>query len=132
MRNLHRPEQVIENWFDIMSEPGQALAREAHAAVMAAQPRLFASIKWGQLVYAWAGVHVMALAAYRGHLHLQLFHGAALQYELPALRGRGRGLRFLELRHGQPLDTALLERAVALSVGYAVNVLGKVPGSKMP
>jgi hypothetical protein len=119
MRSLHRPEQVIENWFDIMSEPGQATARAAHAAVLALEPKLYCSIKWGQLVYAWNGYHVMALAAYKGHLHLQVLHGASIAGDLPELRGRGRGVRFIELRHAQPIDEDVLRRVVGLSVAQA-------------
>ena len=116
LRHLLRSAALIDAWFDMLPPGQQPTARALHEAVKKAVPELAQSIKWGSLVYAIDGLHALAIAVHRTHLHLQVFRGATLAAQFPQLEGNSRGLRFLKLRHREPFDVALVETLARAAV----------------
>jgi len=116
-RRLTQP--LIESWFDLQPAGPQATARAVHAVVIAVAPRLEPAVRSGSLVYSLDRVHLLALAPHRTHLHLQVFDAVDLGRLVPELEGTAKGQRQLRLRHGQPLDEALVRRVVQTVVEQA-------------
>ena len=116
MRTIIRPAALLGAWFDTLRDDQRATAQALREAVLAAEPTLEASIKWGNLVFSRAGAHAFAIVIHKEHAHLQVFNGAALRQRFPMLEGTGKGLRHLKLRHGEPVDAALVEVLVRASV----------------
>jgi hypothetical protein len=119
MRSILRSAALIETWFDMLTPQQAPLARALHAEVMAAQPALQPTVKWGNLVYMYAGINLLAIMAHKAHVNLQVFNGAALADRFPALEGTGKGLRHLKCRPGQALDQELVVELVNASVEVA-------------
>jgi len=76
-------------------------------------------VRSGSLVYAFDRVHRLALAPHRTHLHLQVFEGVDLGHLVPELEASSKGQRQLRLRHGHPVDEALVRRVVPAVIEQA-------------
>jgi hypothetical protein len=112
MRNVYRPDALVQAWFDLLPAPQAATARALLDAVMAAQPHLLPVVKWGNLVLLHAGQQSLAIAPYRKHAHLQIFNSEGIDREFPNLGGSGRGLRHLRQRLNEPVDAELVAAIV--------------------
>lgn len=112
MRTLVRTAAIVESWFDLLPDGQRAGARELQAAVLQAEPRLVQTVKWGNLVFMYRGSNAIAIVAHRSHANLQFFNGHLLVAQFAQLEGTGKGLRHLKLRHGQPVDRALVSALV--------------------
>jgi hypothetical protein len=122
MRTPVRHGALVESWFDMLPDDQQrAMARELRAAVLAAEPRLLPTVKWGSLVFTLSGTNLLAVSMHRSHANFQVFNGAALRVQWPHLEGSGKGMRHLKYRYGQPVDTAQLAALVRDSVAEAQN-----------
>lgn len=117
MRTIIRPAALLGAWFDTLREDQRETAQALREAVLAAEPGLEQSIKWGNLVFSHGGTHALAIVIHKDHANLQVFNGAALRERFPMLEGTGRGLRHLRLRYRQPVDSGLVEVLVKASVG---------------
>ncbi len=117
MRTILRSAALIGAWFDTLRDDQRETAQVLRDAILAAEPGLEASIKWGNLVFSHAGTHAVAIVIHRDHANLQIFNGTHLLERFPMLDGTGRGLRHLKLRYRQPVDTGLVEALVRASVG---------------
>jgi hypothetical protein len=119
MRHAVRSAALVANYFDTLSPPQAVLARATQQAVLAAAPDLAQVIKWGNLVFLHGGRHLLAIAAHKAHVNLQVFHGAELAERYAQLEGVGKGMRQLKLRQVQALDVALIGELVQASLALA-------------
>jgi hypothetical protein len=119
MRGQRQLPALIETWFELLPLQQQATARTLHDLVRRAAPAFEPSVRGGCLVYSLRGAHVMALAPFRTHMHVQVFHAGSLVERFPELEGIGRGLRHLRLRHGQQFDASLVESLVQATAAEA-------------
>jgi hypothetical protein len=87
--------------------------------VLAAEPTLLQTVKWGNLVFMLGGSNLVAIVPHKSHLNLQLFNGAALAPQWRQLEGGGKGMRHLRCRVGQPVDGELVRALVRASVEEA-------------
>ena len=113
MRSMLRSGALIEAWFDTLQPAPRELARHLREAILAAEPTLEASIKWGNLVFSLKRDHALAIVVYRDHVNLQVFNGAKLLGRHPELAGTGKGLRHLRLVPGAPPPADVVGRLVA-------------------
>ncbi len=130
MRGYRRNTALIESWFELLPLQQQANARALHTLVQSTAPELETTVRGGSLVYAHRGLHVLALAPYRTHIHVQVFRSGPLLMRFPELEGSGRALRQLRVRHGQQFDTLLIEslvKAVAVEAESYVPVRRERP-----
>lgn len=124
MRTIVRPAALLGAWFDTLREDQRATAHALREAVLAAEPGLEPSIKWGNLVFSRAGAHAFAIVVHKDHANLQVFNGTALRDRFPMLEGTGKGLRHLKLRYDEPVDAALVEVLVRASVALDAAARG--------
>lgn len=117
MRTIVRPAALIGAWFDTLRAEQRETAQALREAVLAAEPGLEQSVKWGNLVFSHAGAHALAIVIHKDHANLQVFNGAALRERFPMLEGTGKGLRHLRLRYRQPVDAGLVESLARACVG---------------
>ncbi len=54
---------------------------------------------------------------HKSHANLQVFNGALLSAQFPALEGTGKGARHLKFRYHVPVDAALVQSLVVACVG---------------
>jgi uncharacterized protein YdhG (YjbR/CyaY superfamily) len=116
MRSALQSAALIEAWFDTLKPEQAETARALQVAVLAAEPALAQSIKWGNLVFSLAGRHAVAIVIHKDHANLQVFNGALLAVQYPALEGTGKGLRHLRLGYRQPIDALLVGAVVRACV----------------
>ena len=119
MRSILRGTALIDTWFDMLPVPQRAPARALHALVVESEPALAPTVKWGNLVYQLDGGHLLALAAHKAHLNLQVFNGAQLEASFPELEGTGRGMRHLKCRTGVAPDGVRIRALVRASAQAA-------------
>jgi hypothetical protein len=116
MRSVLQSAALIETWFDTLRPEQQETARALQQRVLAMRPALVQSIKWGNLVFSLGGRHAVAIVIHKDHANLQVFNGALLAAQYPALEGSGRGLRHLRLPYRQPVDAGLVDAVVRASI----------------
>jgi hypothetical protein len=121
MRGTVRPNALVAAYFDTLSPEQRETAQALQRTVLAAAPDLTQTVKWGNLVFTVNRQNLLAIVAYKGHVNLQFFNGAALARDFPQLEGTGKGLRHLKCRCRQPVDIALVSTLVraALKAGAA-------------
>jgi hypothetical protein len=119
MRTGPRSKALVSAWLDFQPEAQREVAQALRAAVREAEPALNEIVRWGQLVFVWAGVPLLAIAPHRGHVNLQIFNGHLLPADLAPLEGSGRGARSYKCRLSQPVDVVLVQMLVAASVARA-------------
>lgn len=119
MRTGPRSKALVSAWLDFQPEAQREVAQALRAAVREAEPALTEIIRWGQLVFVWAGAPLMAIAPHRGHVSLQIFNGHLLPEGLAFLEGSGRGARSYKCRLSQPVDVVQVQMLVAASVARA-------------
>jgi uncharacterized protein YdhG (YjbR/CyaY superfamily) len=107
---------LIDTWFDTLRPEQAETAHQLRRAVLDAAPGLAQSIKWGNLMFSHDGAHAVSIVIHRDHANLQIFNGAMLAPQYPALEGTGRGLRHLKFRYRQPVDAALIDAIVRASI----------------
>lgn len=127
MRSNARSKALVSAWFDFQPEAVRSVALLLQQAVRAAEPELTETIKWGNLVYQWDGVAVLAIAPHKAHVNLQLFHGSELPPELGPLEGAGRGSRSLRCKLNQTVDPVQVEMLVAACVALARRMVDERP-----
>lgn len=116
MRSPVRPAALIQAHLDTLEPPQRELVEALQKLVLASAPTLSQTLQWGNIVFQRHGRNAIGIAAHREHVHLQFFNGQALAVQFAALEGRGRGLRFLKLRPGQPVDEELVGNLVRASI----------------
>jgi uncharacterized protein YdhG (YjbR/CyaY superfamily) len=116
MRTILHSAALIGTWFDTLPPEQRALAHALRDAVLAAAPDLALSVKWGNLMFTYGGTHAVAIVMHKSHANLQVFNGALLAAQFPALEGSGKGMRHLKFRYHGPLDTALVKAVVTACV----------------
>lgn len=119
MRTGPRSKALIAAWLDFQPAGQREVAQALRAAVREAEPGLDEIVRWGQLVFVWAGAPLMAIAPHRSHVNLQIFNGHALPDGLALLEGNGRGARSFKCRLNQPVDVVQVQMLVAASVARA-------------
>ena len=130
MRSRLRSTALIAAWFDTLAPAQRELARALRDAVNGAGVALDESVKWGNLVFSLQRTHVVAIVAYRDHVDLQVFNGAALQPSHPGLGGGGKPLRRLRFVLGAAVDAAAVGALVRDSAALveASGARGRPPG----
>ncbi len=119
MRTGPRSKALVSAWLDFQPEAQREIAQALRAAVREAEPTLNEIIRWGQLVFVWGGVPLLAIAPHRSHVSLQIFNGHLLPDGLAPLEGSGRGARSYKCRLSQPVDLVQVQMLVAASVARA-------------
>ncbi|MCK6403009.1 uncharacterized protein YdhG (YjbR/CyaY superfamily) [Sphaerotilus sulfidivorans] len=117
MRHLVRPAALVANFFDMLPPAQVATATAIQQAVIAAEPDLAQTVRWGNLMFLYRGSNLMAMALHKGQAHLQVLNGAELMMRFPQLDGVGRGMRILKFRYSQPVDALLIGEVVRASLG---------------
>jgi hypothetical protein len=56
------------------------------------------------------------LVPYSKHVNFQVFNGGSIAAKLPLLEGSGKGIRHIKFRYDEPIDAALVVKAVRLSL----------------
>jgi uncharacterized protein YdhG (YjbR/CyaY superfamily) len=131
MRSTIRPAALVEAWFDMLPPTQLDLARELRAAVVAAEPQLAQSVKWGNLLFTLGGVHLLAIMTHRTHANLQVFPGSQLVHRFPQLEGKGKGLRHLRYFYDEPVEPDLV-RAIVRACVEGVRGGGPAAGAAAP
>jgi uncharacterized protein YdhG (YjbR/CyaY superfamily) len=116
MRSMLHSAAIVDAWFDTLQPAQRETAEALRACVRTTAPELTESIKWGNLVFSLAGRHALAILVHREHANLQVFNGALLAGQFPALEGAGRGMRHLKLRYRQPVDVERVAAVVSACV----------------
>jgi len=124
MRTGPRSKALVSAWLDFQPPAQREVAQVLRGAVREAEPELNEIIRWGQLVFVWAGAPLLAIAPHRGHVNLQIFNGYLLPPELALLEGHGRGTRSYKCRLNQPVDVVQVQMLVAASVARAPSEAG--------
>lgn len=119
MRTGPRSKALVSAWLDFQPEAQRQVAQALRTAVRDAEPALSEIVRWGQLVFVWAGSPLLAIAPHRGHVNLQIFNGHLLPADLGPLEGSGRGARSYKCRLNQPVDVVQVQMLVAASVARA-------------
>jgi len=117
VRSILRSTALIATWFDTLREDQRETAQTLRDAVLAAEPGLELSVKWGNLIFSHAGTHALAIMIHKDHASLQVFNGMQLLERFPMLEGTGKGLRHLKLRYRQPVDAELVQALAQACVG---------------
>jgi hypothetical protein len=116
MVNTRKPRfvDVLRQYLKDVPAGSQSLVRELDALVRAADPRLVASLKWGNLTYHRTK-NVCAIVTHSRHVNLQLWAGGAIADPTGLLEGSGRQMRHVMLTPGVPFNrkavTALVKAA---------------------
>lgn len=131
MRSRLRSAALTEAWFDNLGPAQRELARKLREAITGVGAPLDATVKWGNLVFSLHRTHAVAIAAYREHVNLQVFNGAALRRHHPGLLGGGKQLRHLRFALGAPVDTEAVRDLVRDSVA-ALEADATAPGGAGP
>jgi hypothetical protein len=121
MRASTRSKALVSAWFDFQPPAQREVAQALRAAVREAEPELLEIIRWGQLVFVWAGSPVLAIAPHRAHVNLQIFNGHLLPPGIAPLEGVGRGTRSFRCRLHQPVDVVQVQMLAAASVARAAR-----------
>jgi uncharacterized protein YdhG (YjbR/CyaY superfamily) len=120
MRSMLQSAALIDNWFDTLRPEQRELAQSLRTCVIATEPGLAQSIKWGNLMFTLEGRHALAIVVHRDHANLQVFNGVTLAERFPMLEGSGKGMRHLRLRYHQPVDDSLVAALVRACVDALV------------
>ena len=112
MRHLVRSSALVANYFDTLPPAQADIARSLQRAVLAAAPDLDQVVKWGNLTFMHEGRNLLAIAAHKAHVNLQVFNGAGLASRFPQLDGVGKGMRQIKQRQGQTVDDELIAQLV--------------------
>ena len=124
MRSMLHSAALIDAWLDTLRADQRETAEALRACVVAAEPGLAPSVKWGNLMFTLGGRHTIAIAIHKEHAHLQVFNGVALTADFPGLEGAGKGMRHLRVRYRQPIDGEVVSALVRASVERMAPVTG--------
>ncbi len=96
----------------------QKTVAQLRDAILRARPSLAQSISpWGYLALSTSKEKdAFTLIPHKQHVNLQIFNGAKIASKLPELEGSGKGLRHIKFRYSEPVDFALVGKAVRLSL----------------
>ncbi|MFO1275031.1 DUF1801 domain-containing protein [Sphaerotilus uruguayifluvii] len=119
MRHLVRPAALVANFFDMLQPSQVATAQAIQQAVLAAEPEISQTVRWGNLMFLHRGIGVLSLVLHKGQAHLQVLNGAGLGTRFPQLDGVGRGMRILKFRYNHPVDAGLIREVVLASLTLA-------------
>lgn len=122
MRHLVRSSALVANYFDTLTPAQAQTARALQRAVLAAAPDLEQVVKWGNLTFMREGRNMLAIAAHKSHVNLQVFNGAELASRFPQLEGVGKGMRQMKQRQGQEVDQQLISDVVQASIALGARV----------
>ena len=121
MRSIVKPAALVQNWLETLRPEQRDTALALNDATLAAEPALARAIKWGNLVFLHQGVHAVAVVMHKDHANLQVFNGALLAPDFPALEGTGKGLRHLKFRYSQAVDVALVTAVVRACIAQLAS-----------
>jgi hypothetical protein len=101
-----------------LEEPLAQIAEALRRLILAADPELKESIKWGNPVYEKQGF-VCYLAATKAYISLGFFNGAGLSDPNQVIEGTGKKMRHVKVRHVDDIRnrqfTAWAREAVTLN-----------------
>lgn len=121
MRHLVRSSALVANYFDTLPPAQADIARSLQRAVLAAAPDLDQVVKWGNLTFMHEGRNLLAIAAHKAHVNLQVFNGAGLASRFPQLDGMGKGMRQIKQRQGQAVDDELIAQLVQACIEQKIQ-----------
>lgn len=121
MRHLVRSSALVANYFDTLPPAQADIARSLQRAVLAAAPDLDQVVKWGNLTFMHEGRNLLAIAAHKAHVNLQVFNGAGLASRFPQLDGVGKGMRQIKQRQGQAVDDELIAQLVQACIEQRIQ-----------
>jgi hypothetical protein len=72
---------------------------------------------WGYVAFGTATVKfAFVLVPHAKHINFQILNGAEIIHALPKLQGTGKKLRHIKFRYDEPVDAALVAKAVRLAL----------------
>jgi hypothetical protein len=103
---------AITRWFEQRPGPLGALARRWFDTMRHCGPEVRELLHDGCPVVCVADAPFAYVDAFSAHVNVGFFHGAALIDAAGLLEGRGKRMRHVKLRPGQPLDSVALDALV--------------------
>jgi hypothetical protein len=87
-------------------------------AVLRAKPSLAQTLNpWGYLAFSTpTAKNAFVLVPHPKHINLQIHNGAKIASQLLELEGSGKGLRHIKFPYGKSVNTALVAKAIRLSL----------------
>jgi hypothetical protein len=119
MRRAQQTRSLIAAWFDFLPPPEAPTAHAVYKAVRHAVPELSETVRQGNLLFLLNGEPLLAIAAARREVHLQIFNGSSLEAELGPLEGAGRRQRLMRFPIAQPIDDAQVRQIARASADAA-------------
>ena len=116
MRSILRSAALIGAWFDTLRDDQRETAQALRDAVLAAEPGLETSIKWGNLVYLSSGPVIVIRAEARRVL-FGFWRGQRLRKIEPRLKPGGKyEMATIELVEGSTLGPTTVRRLTRAAV----------------
>lgn len=119
MRRAQQTRSLIAAWFDFLPPSEAPAAQAVYKAVRAAAPELSETVRQGNLLFMLNGEPLLAIAAARNQVHLQIFNGSSLEAEFGPLDGAGRRQRLVRFSSTQPVDVPQVQTLARASVETA-------------
>jgi hypothetical protein len=105
-------EPAIERWFAAQPRELAAIAREWFVRMRRCGDDVRELLHDGCPVVCVEDAPFAYVNAYKAHVNVGFFHGAALSDPAGVLQGRGRFMRHVKLRPGAAVDVAALEALI--------------------
>jgi hypothetical protein len=115
---MKKPPIDVETYLAKLTPLQRITVQRIRNAVLRAKPSLTQSLNpWGYLTFS-APDHVGAftLVPHRRHVNLQIANGSRVAAKLPDIQGTGKNLRHIKFGYDEPVDVALVRKAVRLSL----------------
>ena len=105
----------VEQWLAALSGELGALARDSFALIRRCGPDVRELMHDGHATACVRSAAFAYVGAFKAHVSVGFFHGAALPDPGGRLEGAGRTMRHVKLRPGVATDRSSLERLVAVA-----------------
>ena len=101
----------VEGWFAEIKPPAEPAMRRVLEAVLGADPRLTAYIKYGSLLAGFEGDFAAFVQYRKKQVNLMFGRGARIKGDFPHLEGTGRTARFMRFADVADVDERANELA---------------------
>lgn len=110
--------KTVDTYISELTPAKRRMAEALREPVLAADPKLQESVKWGNPAYTKNG-NVCYIAQAGDHMNLGFFQGAKLTDPEGHIEGTGKGMRHIKIRSlddiSQPQFSSWVREAVALN-----------------
>ena len=113
-----KPPPEVEAYLSELPGNQRRTILELRNALLRANSALVESLNpWGYITFSTPTArYAFTIVPHPSHANLQIFNGAELAAEFPQLEGSGKSLRHIKFLYGEPVDRALVSRAVRRSM----------------